>query len=1017
MNSADQTKSLRRRIFSVLAVPTMFASMLAVAGAAVSTVAVSTAAAPAAGATTVSDSCGYTDNSHPPASLTTFNESTITRWAQVNGVGTAASISVFTNDESGALLGVNGAPALGGTTLTVAIAANSTNVTSLSVAPLKVAVASGDTIVVNGNQSLNLRASAAAAVGATSISVVAFNTNATTSYPTGTIVTDSAVSTEHLVNPSLGSVATDPAGRPQYPALFITDISGANSASRSGDWQQGGSASNLSGGVPFANDVFGSWATATEGEATLSGALVSGSVHTTLSVAALTTPIASGTKFTLASGGSSQSLQTSAAAATGATSISVQSFTANANYPSGSNITYNYVPVRPSAQNNWNLGAGSDTPTATGGFTNAGFKSEGYGNEIRWNVNALQSGGSSLSPGHTYRIQVMTHDGDQNQTGGDVGEYCTNITIPGPPVLTTSPSSSMPGTNTFHETIPVGGPADDNAFYTGSNGPVTGTDTFKLYFVPSTGTETPDPVTGVCSGALVFTDTESITAGKATSASYNTSTNTATGAPWGTYYWQSTYNPPSGGAYLTTLEPCGNETVTPELARLLLNPPSATNAVGTAHVFTAEVDTTTDGANWTPLSGQTVTFSKVSDTSGSANFVGGVDTCVTGATAAGRCTVTLNDANPGTVTVNAAVPAFTDLSTWAALPALTTGVGSQNSANAVKTYEAARIALSPPTATNVVGTAHTFTATVSTTTDGTTWSPVSGVAVTFSKAGDTSQGMAATLSTPNPCTTDVNGQCSVNVNDANPGTVTVHAASMFTLSGVGGTFSVSTGTAGNDPDSTKVFEQARILLNPPLAINDLNSPHVFTAEVDVTTDGTNWTAQSGVPVTFTKVSDTSGTATLSTPNPCTTNNNGQCTISLNDANPGTIVLNAATMFTLSGVGGTFNEQTSGNAQNSSNATKIYIGTQLSVTDVIKGLPAGATGNVTYTSYGSLADCQAGANPTDRTPTNHSISGGVVPSSTTVLVGPPGITAIWFTGTYSGNEGTFTTACHESATAS
>jgi len=35
-----------------------------------------------------------------------------------------------------------------------------------------------------------------------------------------------------------------------------------------------------------------------------------------------------------------------------------------------------------------------------------------------------------LIPGHTYRLQFMVHDGDQNKSGGDVGESCANGHIP-----------------------------------------------------------------------------------------------------------------------------------------------------------------------------------------------------------------------------------------------------------------------------------------------------------------------------------------------------------------------------------------------------------------------------------------------------------------------------------------------------------------------------------------------------------------------------------------------------------
>ena len=66
------------------------------------------------------------------------------------------------------------------------------------------------------------------------------------------------------------------------------------------------------------------------------------------------------------------------------------------------------TPDADPAKNNWDLGGGDPVP--------AGLPNEGYGTEARWNV--------SLVPGHSYRLQVLVHDGDQNKAGGDSGEAC-----------------------------------------------------------------------------------------------------------------------------------------------------------------------------------------------------------------------------------------------------------------------------------------------------------------------------------------------------------------------------------------------------------------------------------------------------------------------------------------------------------------------------------------------------------------------------------------------------------------
>ncbi len=76
----------------------------------------------------------------------------------------------------------------------------------------------------------------------------------------------------------------------------------------------------------------------------LTTALVSGTAYTSLAVGALPVAIASGDTIQIGSGSSTQTVTASAASAQGATSISVNSFTANANYAVGSLvIDYTYV--------------------------------------------------------------------------------------------------------------------------------------------------------------------------------------------------------------------------------------------------------------------------------------------------------------------------------------------------------------------------------------------------------------------------------------------------------------------------------------------------------------------------------------------------------------------------------------------------------------------------------------------------------------------------------------------------
>jgi hypothetical protein len=83
----------------------------------------------------------------------------------------------------------------------------------------------------------------------------------------------------------------------------------------------------------------------------------------------------------------------------------------------GSTPKVTVTPDADPAKNDWNLDGGDAAP--------AGLVNQGYGAEVRWDVSKL-----NLIPGHTYRLYFMVHDGDQNKTGGDVGQACATLSNP-----------------------------------------------------------------------------------------------------------------------------------------------------------------------------------------------------------------------------------------------------------------------------------------------------------------------------------------------------------------------------------------------------------------------------------------------------------------------------------------------------------------------------------------------------------------------------------------------------------
>jgi hypothetical protein len=70
--------------------------------------------------------------------------------------------------------------------------------------------------------------------------------------------------------------------------------------------------------------------------------------------------------------------------------------------------TVSITPDADPSKNDWNLGGPDTAPQ--------GLSNEGYGAEVIWNV--------PFTAGHSYRVQVLVHDGDQNKAGGDSGEAC-----------------------------------------------------------------------------------------------------------------------------------------------------------------------------------------------------------------------------------------------------------------------------------------------------------------------------------------------------------------------------------------------------------------------------------------------------------------------------------------------------------------------------------------------------------------------------------------------------------------
>jgi Flp pilus assembly protein TadG len=168
-------------------------------------------------------------------------------------------------------------------------------------------------------------------------------------------------------------------GRPMWPALFITDIT-TNPTGNSGDWQQGGTAAIAP------NAIYGTW----------KGAVKCVNYSTT----AVGCP-AAGSGSGSGSGSPGPGPGSGSGVASGGypgITYAEDADTASNCSGAGTGYTCNGIP---------------DTPI--GGWT----QNQNWASELVWYIDSL-----GLRPGHIYRLQVMVHDGDQNQSGGDVGEGC-----------------------------------------------------------------------------------------------------------------------------------------------------------------------------------------------------------------------------------------------------------------------------------------------------------------------------------------------------------------------------------------------------------------------------------------------------------------------------------------------------------------------------------------------------------------------------------------------------------------
>ncbi len=202
-----------------------------------------------------------------------------------------------------------------------------------------------------------------------------------------------------------------------------------------------------------------------------------------------------------------------------------------------------------------------------------------------------------------------------------------------------------------------------------------------------------------------------------------------------------------------------------------------------------------------------------------------------------------------------------------------------------------RISLSPNLAENAVGVAHTFTAKLEGSLNGTVWTGVNGATVNWSESGPGSPDSGT-------CTTSGTGanagQCTFNVTSTAAGASTVNAA-VTNVSYGGQSLSATTvGGAGTYGPATKTWTDLRISISPLTDDNKVGDAHTFTVFVEKKVGAADWAPVQGANPVISYI----GTAPSTAPTACSaaTGSDGKCSFQINSTAPGIFTVHAKVSF-------------------------------------------------------------------------------------------------------------------------
>jgi hypothetical protein len=359
--------------------------------------------------------------------------------------------------------------------------------------------------------------------------------------------------------------------------------------------------------------------------------------------------------------------------------------------------------------------------------------------------------------------------------------------------------------------------------------------------------------------------------------------------------------------------------------------------------------------------------------------------------ASGQCTITFSSPTTGKVTGHASSSL-----TVSGVPITVQTGTAPSSADAVKTFVDAKIAITS-SAAKEVGQAQTFTvALMKDTGDGTGFHGASGehVDVTLTDSSGAAHTAPSGTCTGAGANTDSGGQCTITFSSPAVGKVTGHASSALSVGG-SAPFTVATdGTAPSSGDATVEWVDARVSLTPLSATNAVGANHVVTATVEVNSGSGFSTAgtPAGTVVTF-SLTNGNGAAAAG-PATCAISG-GTCSTTITSATAGTTQIHATASVDVAGTYGHASVTRStgdSHAVDGPDVTKLWVATHVldgSSTEITNGsTPAPATVHDTLVTFSGTAGSPPGGTATFTLYDNGTCNGNVVgaPDTENVVAG-------------------------------